>query len=189
MSTHEDEDDVIRIFARTFQDAYLKRSRNIIIPFVQNKTAQFHFYRIIDLMDSEIGDAPPPHVISKELILTLLQCAGRLYESEAHAKEATDLIKSKEFQTILGVGIQDKLAQAIHERCIASIRSKGPTAENRTNASLLSEKRKNNARQLDNKAILIEHIASLCYSQPDTLQNVCESARIDEHSFRNYTTC
>jgi hypothetical protein len=48
-------------------------------------------------MDSEIRDTMSLHVISKELILTLLQCTGRLYKSEAYAKKAADLIKSKEF--------------------------------------------------------------------------------------------
>ena len=189
MPKHEHEDGVIRTFARTFQDVYLERSRNTFTPFVEDKTAQSHLYRIIDLMDSEIGEAASPHALSKELILTLLQCAARLYEGDVHAREATDLIKCKEFQTILSVGIQDKLAQGIHERCIATIRSEEPTGENRLNASLLSAKRENSARQLGNKTILIEHIASLCYSQPNTLKNVCESARIDEpFMFRNYTT-
>jgi hypothetical protein len=190
MSRREDEDGVIRTFARIFQDAYLERSQNRTIPFVQNKTAQSDFYRIIDLMDSEIGNDTSPHDISKKLILTLLQCAARLYEGDEDAKEeATNLIKCREFRTILSVGIQDKLSQAIHEQFIASIRYEGPTAENSINAGLFSAKQKNEVRQLDSKAILIENIVSLCYSQLDTLQNVCESARVDEpFMFRNFTT-
>ena len=106
MSNHGDEDDVIRTFAIIFQDTYLQRSHNKSIPFVYNKTPQSHFYRIIDFIDLEVGDATSPRAISKELVLTLLQCAARLYEGDVHAKEeATDLIKCKEFQTILSIGI------------------------------------------------------------------------------------
>jgi hypothetical protein len=190
MSNHGDEDDVIQTFAITFQDVYLQRSHNKSIPFVHNKTPQSHFYQIIDFMDLEVGDATSPRTISKELILTLLQCAARLYEGDIHAKEeATDLIKCKEFQTILSIGIEDQLSQAIHEQCIAGIRSHRPTTENHINVSLASANREIEARQLDNKVILIEQIASLCYGQSNVLQTVYESAKTDEpFMFHNYTT-
>jgi hypothetical protein len=187
MSRPEDRGVVRRTFTQLFRDAYLEKSHNRIIPFAENNTAQSDLYLIIDLTDS---NNTSPQDISKKLILTLLQCAARLYEGDVDAKEeAKNLIKCKEFRTILSVGIQDKLSQDLYEQNIASIRDEGPTAENSINASLLSAKRNNAARQVGSKTTIIENIASLCYSKLNTLQNSCESARIDElFMFGNFTT-
>lgn len=84
---YKDKDGVGRTFTRIFQDAYFRKSHNNIVPFIQNNTAQSGLYRIIDLMDSEIGTDTSPQYISKEVILTLLQCAARLYKGKVYFKE------------------------------------------------------------------------------------------------------
>jgi hypothetical protein len=187
MSNHRDEGVVVQTFARMFEDAYLQMSRKKSIPVVGHKTAQFYFYRIIDFMDSEKGGSTSTQAISKELILTLLQCSGRLYEREVHAKEATDLITCKEFQTILNIGIQGQPAQTAYEQCISNISDERLNLEDHVNTTFLSAQRENKMSQLDNKALMIQNIASLCHIQSDTLQNDCESARINEpFMFCNY---
>jgi len=152
MLRREDGDGVIRTFARLFQGAYLEKSHNRILPFVHDNTAQSDLYRILDLMDSEIGADTTPQDISMKLVLTLLQCAAGLYEGEVDAKkEATDLIKCKEFGEILTIGIKDKNSQAMYEKYIAAIKDAASSAENAINALLLSAKQENRVRQFESK--------------------------------------
>jgi hypothetical protein len=135
MSKHRDEDDLIGRLVRAFQDAHLKTSDYGGIPYIPNETAQSYFFRIIDFMNQELWADTSTNAMSKEVILTLLQCAARLYEGGVHAKEAVDLIESEDTRAILSLGIQDSLSQVIHQRCVESIRSNKSEATNAKNCS------------------------------------------------------
>jgi hypothetical protein len=67
----------------------------------------------MDFWNIKIWDNISTNVISKKIILTLFQCAAKLYEDKIHVKEAVDLIKSKGTRAILSLGIQDILSQVI----------------------------------------------------------------------------
>jgi hypothetical protein len=193
MSKHGDEDDLIGRLVRAFQGAHLKTSDYGGIPYIPNETAQSHFFRIIDFMNQELWADTSTKAISKEVILTLLQCAARLYEGGVHVKEAVDLVESEDTRAILSLGIQDSLSQVIHQRCVESIISNKSEATNAKNCSqqagLFSAIRKNKARQLNHQAMIIEHISSLCRSHSAALQNTFDGPMIDEQfMFNNYIT-
>jgi hypothetical protein len=183
----------MRTFVSAFQDAHLGTGHHEGIPFIQDETAQSHLFRIIDFLNLEIWDDPSASGISREVILTLLQCAARLYEGGAHTKEAVDLIKNEDTRAILSLGIQDNLSQVIHQRCVESIRSNKSEATSTENysqqAGLFSAIRKIKARRLNHQAMIIEHISALCRSQGAALQNTFDCPGIDEEfMFRNYIT-
>ena len=96
MSKHRDEDDLIGRLVRAFQGAHLKTSDYGGIPYIPNETAHSHFFWIIDFMNQELWADTSTKAISKEVILTLLQCAARLYEGGVHVKEAVDLVESED---------------------------------------------------------------------------------------------
>ncbi|KAH6667803.1 hypothetical protein B0J14DRAFT_704266 [Halenospora varia] len=75
-------EDLLRTLVSAFQDANLGISRYRGIPFVQDETAESHLVRIMDFWNIEMWDDTSTNAISKEVILTLLQCAARLYESK-----------------------------------------------------------------------------------------------------------
>jgi hypothetical protein len=185
--------DLTRTLISAFQDAHLGTSHHRGIPFVQDETAQSHLFRVIDFLNPEIWDDQSTSAISREVILTLLQCAARLYEGGLHATEAVDLIESEDARAILSLGIQDNLAQVIHQRCVESIRSNRSEATNAENCSqqagLFSAIRKNKARRQNHQAMIIEHISALCHSYSAALQNNFDSPRIEEtFMFRHYVT-
>jgi hypothetical protein len=183
MSKHEG-DDLMRTFVGTFQGAHLGTGHCSGIPFIENETAQSHLFRIIDFLNPQIWDEQSTNAISKEVILTLLQCAARLYEGGVHAKEAVDLIDNEDTRAILSLGIQGNLSKVTHQRCVESIRSNKSEATNAENcfrqAGLFSAIRKNKARQFNHQAMIIEHISSLCRLQGAPLQNTFGDPKTDE---------
>ena len=193
MSKYGDKADSTEGLVKAFQDAQLRTGHYGNIPYIPDETAQSHLFRIIDYMNSETWDDTSVNAISKEVILTLLQCAARLYEGGGHAKEAVDLIESEDTRAILSIGIQNSLSQVIHQRCVESIRSIQSEATDAKSCSqqagLSSAIRKNKARQLNQQAMLIEHISSLCHWHSVALQNTFDGPTIDEQfMFTNYTT-
>jgi hypothetical protein len=168
-------------------------SPNKDFSFIQNETAQSHLFRIMDFWNIKMWDNISTNVISKKIILTLFQCAAKLYEDKIHVKEAVDLIKSNDTRAILSLGIQDILSQVIHQRCVARIASNNPKNTNAENCSrhagLFSTIRKNKARQLNYQAMAFKHISSLCRSHSAALQHTFDSPKIDEQfMFHNYIT-
>ena len=65
---------------------------------------------IIDFLNPEIWDDLSMSVISKEVILTLLHCAARLYEGCVHIKGSVALIENEDTRAILSLGIQRNLS-------------------------------------------------------------------------------
>ena len=186
-------DDLVRTLVGAFLDTHLGTGHYSGIPFVRDETAQSHLFRIIDFLNPEIWNDPSTSAISKEVILTLLYCAARLYEGRVHIKEAVALIENKDTRAILSLGVQGHLSQVIHQRCVESIRSNKSDATNAENCSqqagLFSAVRKNGARQLNHQAMITEHIYALCRSHSAALQNSFDSPRIDEpFMFRNFIT-
>ena len=88
-------------------------SRDGSIPYILNETAQSHLFRIIDFLNPEIWDDPSTNAISQKVILTLLQCAARLYDNGC-ALEAMNLIENEDIRTILNLRVQDNLLQIIY---------------------------------------------------------------------------
>jgi hypothetical protein len=84
-------------------------------PFVQDETAKSHLLRIMDFWNTKMWDDTSTNAICKEVILTLLQCAARLYEDKVHTKAAVDLIESNYTRAILSLGFQDILCQVVHQ--------------------------------------------------------------------------
>ena len=192
MSKHEGPD-LMRTLANAFQDAHLETGRCNGIPSNVNETARSSLFQIIDSLSPEIWENPSTSIISKEVILTLLQCAARLYEGGVLVQEAIDLIDNEDTRAILRLGIQDNLSNVINQRCIESIRANKFEVTNAENCSqqagLFSAIRKNDACQLNHQAMIIEHISALCRIHGSALQNDFDSPRIDEpFMFRNYVT-
>lgn len=186
-------DCLLRTLVSAFRDADLGMSRYRGIPSVRDETAQSHLFRIMDFWNTEMWDDTSTNAISKEVILTLLQCAARLYEDKIHAKAAMDLIESNHTRAILSLGIQDVLCRVAHQRYVESMRSDKSEERNAENysrrADLFSAIRKNKARQLNYQAMVFEHVSSLCRSHAATLQNSFDSPSIDEQfMFHNYIT-
>jgi hypothetical protein len=104
--------------------------------------------------------------ISRKVIMTLLQsvqCAARLCQDSTIAEEAAGLIKNKDFRAVLSLGIQDNLCQIIHQWYLAMYPLGSTTADSLSSkAGVFSAVRKNEARQLNIKALVMKHIASLC---------------------------
>jgi hypothetical protein len=145
----------------------------------------------MDFWNTKIGDPVSTTVISKEIILTIFQCAARLYNDKIYAQKAVDLIESKETRAILKLGIQGILSQMIHQQCITDINKSNTTnTENFSyRADLFSTLRKNKARQLDYQAIVYDQILSLCRSHETVLQHAFASPKIDkELLFNTYVT-
>ncbi|KAH8674835.1 hypothetical protein BGZ60DRAFT_429804 [Tricladium varicosporioides] len=190
MSKQEGED-LMRTLVSAFRDTNLGIHRYRGVPFVQDETAESYLVRIMDFWDTEMWDDTSTNAISKEVILTLFQCAARLYESKVHAKAAVDLIESNHTRQILSLGIQDVLCRIVYQRCIESTRSdEFKNVENYyQRAGLFSAIRKNKARQLNYQAMIFEHITSLCRAHGAALQNAFDSPGINEQfMFYNYTT-
>jgi hypothetical protein len=173
-------------------DTNLRTSRERGIPYVPDQTAQSHLFQIIDFLNPEIWDDSLTNLISQEVILTLLQCAARLYES-GRATEAVNLIENEDTRAILSLGIQDNLLQIIYQQCVESIRSNKSEVTNAQNCSqqagMFSVIRKNKAQRLNHQAMVIGHISALCQSHSTSLQNPFDSPRIDEgFMFCHYIT-
>ena len=105
------------------------------IPSVQDETAQSYLFRIMDFWNTEMWDDTLTNAISKEVILTLLQCVARLYEDKIHAKAAVDLIESNYTWAILSLGIQDVLCRVAHQQYVESTRSDKSEERNPENYS------------------------------------------------------
>lgn len=88
-----------------------------------DETAQSHLFRIMEFWNIEIWDDISTNAISKEVILTLLQCAARLYEDKLHAKAAVNLIESTHTRVILSLAIQNVLFRFVNQQYIKNIRS------------------------------------------------------------------
>lgn len=182
----------MRTLVSAFRDTNLGMSQYRDITSVRDETAQSRLFRIMDFWNTEMWDDTLTNAISKEVILTLLQCAARLYEG-THAKAAVDLIESNHTRAILRLGIQDVLCRVAHQRYVESTRSDKLEESNAENysrrADLFSAIRKNKARQLNYQAMMFQHISSLCRSHGAALQNSFDSPRIDEQfMFHNYVT-
>jgi len=96
---------LLQTLASAFRDANLGMSRYRGIPSVRDEMAQSHLFRIMDFWNTEMWDDTSTNAISKEVILTLLQCAARLYEDKIYIKAAVDLIESNYTRAILSLGI------------------------------------------------------------------------------------
>ena len=161
----------------------LRMSRDGSIPYIPDETAQSHLFRIIDFLNPEIWDDPSTNAISQEVILTLLQCAARLYDSGC-APEAMNLIENEDTRAILNLGVQDNLLQIIHQQCVESIGSNKSEVTNAQNCSqiagMFSVIRKNKAQRLNHQAMVIGHISTLCHSHSTSLQNTFDSPKSGE---------
>ncbi|KAH7364003.1 hypothetical protein BKA65DRAFT_490174 [Rhexocercosporidium sp. MPI-PUGE-AT-0058] len=169
------------------RDVDLGMSRYDSFPFVQDETAKSHLLRIMDFWNTNRWDDTSTNAICKEVTLTLLQCAARLYEDKAHTKAAVDLIESSYTREILGLGFHDILCQR-YEAGITPNKLEESNAKNYLRkADRFSAIRKSKDRELDYQAMIFEHISSLCRFHSATLQNSFDSPRIDEHfMFHNY---
>lgn len=184
---------MLQTLVNAFQDANLGMSRSIGLSLIQDETAQSHLFRIMDFWNIEMWDDTSTNAISKEVILTLFQCAARLYENKIHAKAAVDLIESTHTRAILSLGIQDVLCRVAHQQYRENMRFDKSEEKNAENHSrriyLFSAIQKNKARQLNYQAMIFEHISSLYHSHGAALQNPFDIPRIDEQfMFHNYVT-
>jgi hypothetical protein len=81
----------LQTLVSSFQGANLGKGRYRGSSFVQDETAQSFLFRIMDFWNTEMWDNTSANAISNEVILTLLQCAERLYEVKGHEKASVDL--------------------------------------------------------------------------------------------------
>jgi hypothetical protein len=113
-------------------------------------------------MNPKALKVPSTDAISRKVIMTLLQCAARLCQHSTIAEEAAGLIKNKDFRAVLSLEIQDNLCQIIHQWYLAMYPLESTTADSLSSkAGVFSAVRKNEARQLNIKALVIKHIESL----------------------------
>ncbi|KAH6714008.1 hypothetical protein BKA61DRAFT_674617 [Leptodontidium sp. MPI-SDFR-AT-0119] len=157
----------------------------------QDESTGSYLQRIIDAGNTNILEDTSTGDICKEVILTLLQCAARLYEVSKQG--AVDLIQNKHTQALLCLGIQDALCQSIHQRCARSIQSDQSVAKNIRKyfpqGDLLSTIRENRALQLSCRVLVFDHIALLCRLYSTQLQNKFDGPGTNEQfMFYNYIT-
>lgn len=183
---------------KAFRDANLETAQHEIFPTVQNETSQFHLFRIMEFWNRQMAEDTPTNLICSQVVLTLLQCAARLYKDKLHAHAAMDLIESRDTRAVINLAIQDFLFWFVHQQCMKRIKSEEGNVENYfRGAELSSVIRKNKARRLNCQAKIFEHISSLCHSHAAALQNGFEIPRTDEeeilHNYveltRGYSRC
>lgn len=113
MLSQDDGNDLIFNLEGSFQDLPRGANNRTRISFVPGETAQSHILRVKDLISAEGQNAPSVHETTKEIILSLLQCAARCYGEGGLAKEAAELIQCDNFGAILRLGIDDKILHAL----------------------------------------------------------------------------
>ncbi|KAH6704313.1 hypothetical protein BKA61DRAFT_680567 [Leptodontidium sp. MPI-SDFR-AT-0119] len=159
----------------------------------QDESTGSYLQRIIDAGNTNILKDTPTSDICKEVILTLLQCAARLYEGVVSKQGAVDLIQDKHTRALLSLGIQDAICQAVHQRCVRSIQSDQSVAKNIRKyfpqVDLLSTLRENRTQQLSCRVLVFDHISSLCRLYSTQLQNKFDGPGMSEQfMFYNYIT-
>ena len=161
-----------------------------IVPFTALEITRNHLFRILDNLNPGAWVSTSTREISQEVILTLLQCAARSFEKPLLINEATNLIKSQDFQGILLLGIQDSLFQVARQQCIEGNKFSQTTESNSAeSASLFSQTWHLEAMQSSSKGKLIVHLASLCSEHSTILQEPCGIAMPSEtFIFKNYLT-
>lgn len=163
------------------------------IEFGEDESTGSYLQRIIDAGNTNILEDRSTRDICKEVILTLLQCAARLFESVVSKQGAVDLIQNKHTRALLNLGIQDALCHAIHRRCVRSIQSDQSIGRNICKyfpqVDLLSTMRENRTQQLSCRVLVFDHISSLCRLYSTQLQNKFDSPGTNERfMFYNYIT-
>ncbi|KAH7363988.1 hypothetical protein BKA65DRAFT_127022 [Rhexocercosporidium sp. MPI-PUGE-AT-0058] len=157
----------------------------------QDESTRSYLQRIIDAGNTKILEDTSTSDICKEVVLTLLQCAARLYEVSKQA--AVDLIQNKHTRALLGLGIQDVLCQSTHQQYARSVQSDQFVAKNIRKCfpqgDLLSTLRDNRTLQLSCRVLVFDHIALLCRLYSTQLQNKFDGPGVNEQfMFYNYIT-
>ncbi|PVH68024.1 hypothetical protein DL98DRAFT_241180 [Cadophora sp. DSE1049] len=163
------------------------------VEFGEDESTGSYLQRIIDAGNANILEDTSTSDICKEVILTLLQCAARLYEGVGSKQGAVDLIHNKYTRALLSLGIQDTLCQAVHHRCVRSIQSDHSVGNNIPKyfpqVDLLSTLRENRTQQLSCRVRVFDHISSLCRFYSTQLQNTFDGPGMNEQfMFYNYIT-
>ena len=174
-----------------FQHHPFSEAYHSSIPFVRNETAQSHLFRVLDFLHPELWDDPQPAAIAREVIITLLCCAARLYEDGVYIKEAVDLIKNEETRAILSLGIQSQLSEVTYQQrrdIIQPNTSEATNAENCPQHAIhFSNVLQSIAHRLNTVAMIIKNVSALCSKHIAALQNGFDAPRIDEpFMFRNF---
>lgn len=162
-----------------------------VVHFGDDESTGSYLQRIIDAGSNNILEHTSTSDICKEVILTLLQCAARLYDSVESKQVAIDLIQNNYTRALLRLGIQDTLFQAIHHRCNRSNRSDQSTRSNvrkySSQVDLLSATQENWTQQLSSRVLVFGYISSMCRLYSTQLQNSFDSpGPYEQFMFYNY---
>ncbi|CZR65317.1 uncharacterized protein PAC_15217 [Phialocephala subalpina] len=142
-----------------------------LLPYLEDENAESRLSRVIELMNPARQGTITTESVCRDIILTLLQCAGRLYGGGTFQNEAALLIQNADFFCILRYGVQDKLNRVINDGCMANVTSETTNLSNHLQrARLFSTIRKNEAHKSSHQAMVLEHLVSIFkYNYPALL--------------------
>ncbi|CZR65316.1 uncharacterized protein PAC_15216 [Phialocephala subalpina] len=152
-----------------------------ILPAIAGESGHAHLFRVMDILNPDALDSVATNVVIKDVLMTVLQCAARMWEQSGDSEVAVRLVKSKDFRLLLRLGVQDKLCHLLSQRC-SNMNSLDATtiSTQHENAGLFASMARNEARQLNIRALVVEHVASLCMKHYAALQYPCDKAETDE---------
>lgn len=160
-----------------------------ILSFTTDETAESYIFRLTDLLNPNRSSKPLADVLSRAIILILLQCAARLVPNQQLSTQAYDLIGCNFFRDLLTIGFGAKFDQ-VSLRNALSLRVLEPTsAENWSqNCSLFAAYPKVEANLLWGNGNLLCILRRIHNTYRALLQNSCVPPRTDElFMFHNYT--
>ncbi|KAF8852984.1 hypothetical protein BDZ45DRAFT_694651 [Acephala macrosclerotiorum] len=160
-----------------------------ILPAIGGESGYAHLFRVMDLLNPCAPDRVGTDVVIKDALMTVLQCAARMWEQSGDSEAAVRLVMSKDFRLLLRLGVQDKLCHLFSQKC-SNMNSLDATtiSTQLENASLFTSIARNDARQLNIRALVVEHVASLCMKHYAALQFPCDRVETGELIiFRSYS--
>jgi hypothetical protein len=158
-----------------------------VLPFTADETAESHIFRLTDLMNPRSNT--PTDILCRAIILTLLQCAARLFPDQQLSTQISGLIGCANFRAILEMGFEAKFDQVSQQNAMSKVGLEPTSAENWVkNNSLFRSIRRMEANLIWRNSNLLYLLDRLHNKHKALLQNSCVPPRMGESfMFHNYT--
>jgi hypothetical protein len=160
-----------------------------VLSFNADETAESYIFRLTDLVNPMRSHIPSTDVLSRAIILTLLQCAARLFPGQQFSTQASDLIGCADFRGILKIGFGSKFDKVCQLNALSKVGLEPTTAEKWSqNYTRFAASRKMEANLVWSHANLLHGLARLYETHKAVLQNSCAPPGMGEgFMFQNYT--
>jgi hypothetical protein len=161
-----------------------------VLTFSADETAESYIFRLTDLMNPMRSDIPPTDVLSRSIILTLLQCAARLSPEHQWSTQVSRLFGCVNFRRILEIGFGARFDKIALQNTLSKVRLEPTSVENCSkHHSIFVASRRMEANLIWGNSNLLILLARLYEAHKVLLQNSCIPPKAGESfMFHKYTT-